>query len=120
MLINRPRAWTYQDQRNNASNVEQIAFISGWSELCSAVIDAHQLDRDEAIWQMDREDRNCKQDDGWNTHQINKSSDQESDAADELGGDCDPSHDMRQRDTRRLKNTGEHFWASGPFRQAVR
>src|SRR5215471_14267454 len=115
LLINGPRAWTNQDQCQNASNVEQIAFVSGWSKLCSPVVDAHQLDRKEAIWQMDREDRNCKQDDGWNTHQINKGSDQESYATDDLGGDCDPSHEVRQRDTRRLKNASENSWALGPF-----
>src|SRR5215470_7218259 len=118
--IDRPRAWTNEHKRENASNIEEIAFVSWWSKLCSPVVYAHQLDRKEAVWQMDGEDRNSKQNDGWNTHQINEGSDQESDGRDDLGGDRDPSHDVRQRDACRLKNAGEHFWALGPFRQAVR
>ena|SRR5215469_363042 len=120
MPIDGKRAWTNEHKCQYASNVEEIAFVSGWSELCSPVVDTYQLDRNEAVWQMDREDRNHKQNDCWNTHQRNKGSDQESDATDDLCGDCDPSHQVRQRDSRRLKYAREHFWAPGPFRLAVR
>src|SRR5262249_33650058 len=112
--------WTDQDKCQNASNIEQIAFISGRSELCSPVLETYQLDRSEAIWQMNRKDRNRKQNGGRNTHERNEGPNQESDARDDLGGDCDPSHKVRQRNTHRTKNACEHFWAFGPFRKAVR
>src|SRR6266849_10088281 len=68
---------------------------------------------------MDREDRNCKQNDGWNAHQRNEGSDQEDDPRDNLSGDCDPSHTLPQRNTHCMKDAGEHFWSLGPFRQTV-
>src|SRR5215469_11877551 len=69
---------------------------------------------------MDREDRNRKQNDGRNTRERNEGANQESEANANLSGDCDPGHDVRHRNTRRLKNPGEHFWSPRPFRQAVR
>lgn len=69
---------------------------------------------------MNREDRDPKKNDGWNTYQGNKGSRQKSETTDDLCGDCDPSHEVRHGDTGRMKNAGEHFWAFRPFRQAVR
>lgn len=60
---------------------------------------------------MDCEDCNCEQNDRWNTYQRNQGSDEESDAGDNLGDDCDPSHEVRQGNTSRLKNAGERFWS---------
>src|SRR5262249_44828429 len=110
---------TNQHKGDKSSNVEEIAFVPGRPELRSTIVDAYQLDRKEAIWQMDREDRNRKQNDGRNTHERNEGSDQESDASENLGGDCDPSHNVRQRNTRRMKNASERCWSPGPFRQTV-
>ena len=110
--IDGPRGWTNQYERHNASYVEQIAFVSGWPELCSPVLNANQLDRAEAVWQMDCENRNRRQNGGWNTHQRNERANQESKATYDLSGDCDPTHKVRQRNTRRLKNPAN---ASGPL-----
>src|SRR6266566_936617 len=104
IVVDGPRSWTNQHKRQNASNVEQIAFVSGRSELCSPVVDAHQLDRTEAVRQMNLEDCNCKQNDCWNTHQRNEGADQESDASDDLSDNRDTSHEVRQRNTCRLRN----------------
>src|SRR5262249_40820148 len=60
MAVDGPRSWTNQRKRHYASNVEEIAFVSRRPELCASVADAQQLDRNETIWQMDREDRNRK------------------------------------------------------------
>jgi len=65
---------------------------------------------------MDREDRNRKENDSWDTYQRYKGADQESDASDDFSADGDPSHDVRQWNTRRLKDASERFWALGPFR----
>src|SRR5262249_10766011 len=108
-----------QCKRHDARNVEEIAFISRRSELCSPVVDTHQLDRKEAVGQMHGEDRNQKQNDGWNTHERNESANQESDANRKLSRDCDPGHEWGEGNTSRLKNAGEHCWSPRPFRQAV-
>src|SRR5215467_7803399 len=117
--VDRPRSWTNPCKRHDASNVEQIAFVSRRPELRSSIVDAYQLDRTEAIWQMDRENRYRKQNDGRNTHQRNKGSDQESDASNKLSGDCDPGHKVRPRNTRGIKNAGERFRSPEPFRQTM-
>src|SRR4030095_1696175 len=43
IAIDRPRSWTNQRERDNTSNVEEIALVSGRSELCSPVADTYQL-----------------------------------------------------------------------------
>jgi len=68
---------------------------------------------------MDREDRNRKQNNGRNTHERNEGSGQEGDADDDLSDDCDPNHNVRQRDTRPMENASERFWPLEPFRQTV-
>jgi hypothetical protein len=82
--------------------------------------DTHQLDRTETVWQMDSKDCNSKWNDGWNTYQGNKASGQKSETSDELSGNCDPSHEVRQWD---LPTVGEgiglmvHGWKVNALRQ---
>src|SRR5215831_14552311 len=69
---------------------------------------------------MNREDGYRKQNDGRNTRERNEGASKESDANSKLGGDRDPGHEVRQRNTSCLKNAGEYLRAFGPFRETVR
>src|SRR5215469_777535 len=108
-----------QHERDNTRNVKKIAFVSGRPELRSSLIDTQQLDGTEAIWQMDRENRHQKQNQGRNAHKRNKGSSEEGDAGDKLSGDCYPGNDVRHGNARGLKNASERFWSSRPFRQTM-
>src|SRR5215831_9071571 len=96
ILIDRKRRCITHGKRHDRNNVEKVAFISRRAELCSSVDYADQFDRAETVWQMNREDRNRKQNDSRNTCERNEGASQESDANGEFGHDCEPRSEERR------------------------
>src|SRR5215510_2772522 len=119
IIVDRPRSWTNQRQRHNTCDVEEIAFVSGRSELCASIGDAQQLDRAETIRQMNREDCYCEQDDARNADERDEASDQDGNATQNFSGDRQPGHQLRSRNADGVKDRRERFWSTVPFRKAM-
>src|SRR6516162_7272327 len=96
-LVDRPGTRTHQHQCDDTGNVQQVAFITWWTELRSSIAVAEQPDGAEPVGQMDRNNGNNKQDDCWNAHQEDKRSKEERDTTENLNRDCCPSHQVGSR-----------------------
>src|SRR5262249_41036740 len=110
---------TTQHEHDDRCNVEEIAFVSGWPELCPSIAHAQQLDRAETIRQMNREDCDREQDDARNADEGDEASDQDGNATQNLSGDCEPSHHVRSRNADSVKDRCERFRSLVPFGKAV-
>src|SRR5262249_30629776 len=108
-----------QQKHDERCNVEKIAFVSRGSELSPSVADAEQLDRAEAIWQMNRENGYRQQDDAGNADERDEASDQDGNATQNFGGNCEPGHQLRSRNADGMKNRSERCRSAVPFRKAM-
>src|SRR5215831_9360851 len=119
IAVDRPGSRTHQRKRDDGCDVQEIAFVSGRSELWASVADAQHLDRAETIGQMNREDCYGEQDDAGNAHQRDEGSQQEGHATQKFSGGREPSHHVRCRNTDSVKDRRERFGASVPFRKPM-
>src|SRR5262249_11476911 len=111
IVVNGPRTWTNQHKRQNACNVEEVAFVSGWSKLRPSLAKAQQLDRTEAIWKMNREDRDSEHNDRWNADERNEGPNQDGNATQKLSADRQPSHQLRRRNANSAEDRSKCVWS---------
>ena len=117
--VKRPGSRTHQDKRDKTGDVEEIAFVSGRSELSPAAGDTHQLDGAEAVGQMHGEDSDRQQDDGGNAYECDEGSDEDRDAAANFGGNGKPGHELRRGDADGVEDGGERGRSLVPFRETM-
>src|SRR5580693_9447039 len=102
IVVERHRARTTEDERGKASKIEQANFVPWRPELGAPGHHTHQLDRAEPIRQVDG--KNCYEEKyrHWQANKGDESSEQDGEAADELGQNGKPCHEMRRRDAQRM------------------
>ena len=117
--VDGPWGGSAQSESQKTSDIEQVAFIAGRAELCAAVDDACELDGTEAVGEMHGDDGDGEQDDGGNADERDEGAKQDGDAAEDLGGDGEPCHEVSGRNSGGVQDAGECFRAFGPLGEAV-
>src|SRR5215469_9486185 len=113
------RSRTSEDEGGETRKIEQINLVARRPELGAARHHTQELDRAEPVGEMNRQHRYEKNRGHRHACKRDKSSEQDSEAAEEFRQNGEPCHEMRRRHGHRMQDGGECFRPPGQFRQTM-
>ncbi len=117
--IDRNSAGAAQAERDKSRKIEQVCLVARLPEMGAGGIERLQLDRAEAVREMDREYGHQQDDRQRDRHERNKRANDDQKSSDDLHENGRPAHQEGGRDTDGVQDTDEIVGTSGKFRIAV-
>ena len=113
MAIERKRPGAAEAKREQSGEIEQVGLVARLSEMRARSVVGDELDRAEAVREMDGENRNEQDDDHGQGGKRHKSPEEDEQPADQLDENCRPAENEWEWHADRVQDANEDVGAAG-------